>query len=76
MVQTSNCRKPDESCKQHMADKELSIHIAEVFTDKDDTKVYIGVTANTFKERSQNLTKSFKNKRHGNETDLSNTFAS
>ena len=40
-------------------------------TDKDDAKVYIGVTANTFKERFRNQTKSIKNERHGNETELS-----
>ena len=36
-----------------------------------DAKVYVGVTANSFKERFRNHTKSIKNERHGNETELS-----
>ena len=47
------------------------VYKAEVSTDKDNAKVYIGVTANSFKERFRNHTKSIKNERHGNETELS-----
>ena len=47
------------------------VYKAEVSTDKDDAKVYIGVTANSFQERFRNHTKPIKNERHGKETELS-----
>ena len=37
----------------------------------NDTKHYMGMTSNTFKERFRNHMKSFNHKKHSNETELS-----
>ena len=68
---TCNCRKPDECPVSNTCLAKSLVYKAEVSTDKDDAKVYIGVTANSFQERFRNHIKSIKNERHGNETELS-----
>ena len=70
-TKTCNCRKPDECPVSNTCLAKSLVYKAEVSTDKDNAKVYIGVTANSFKERFRNHTKSIKNERHGNETELS-----
>ena len=48
------------------------VYKVEVTTaDNQEKKAYIGVTANTFKERYRNHVKSFKNRKYANETELS-----
>ena len=70
-TKTCNCRKPDQCPVSNTCLAKSLVYKAEVSTDKDNAKVYIGVTANSFKERFRNHTKSIKNERHGNETELS-----
>ena len=48
------------------------IYKATVITNNtQDTKHYIGMTSNTFKERYRNRIKSFTHKKYSNETELS-----
>ena len=70
-TKTCNCRKPDECPVSNTCLAKSLVYKAEVSTDKDNAKVYNVVTANSFKERFRNHTKSIKNERHGNETELS-----
>ena len=49
-TKTCNCRKPNECPVSNTCLAKSLVYKAEVSTDKDDAKVYIGVTATTFKE--------------------------
>ena len=57
-TKTCNCRKPDECPVSNTCLAKSLVYKAEVSSDKDNAKVYIGVTANSFKERYRNHTKS------------------
>ena len=73
LYQHLQTRAEGESCIS-----DTLVYKAEVSTDKDDAKVYIGVTANTFKERFRNQTKSIKLKMNAMATKLNcqSTFGS
>lgn len=66
-----NCRKPDECpLKKNCLDSNI-VYKAEVTCDDGEMKKYIGMTANTFKERFYNHKKSFTNDKYEKETELS-----
>ena len=52
-TKTCNCRRPEECPVSNTCLTKSWVYKAEVSTDKDDAKVYIGVTANTFKRKIQ-----------------------
>ena len=67
-----NCRQPDQCPIQGNCLKTNVIYKAEVTTtDNNETRTYIGVTANDFKTRYRNHSKSLNNKIYHNETELS-----
>ena len=67
-----NCRRADECPTGGKCLQKSVVNKAEVTTaDNQEKKVYIGVTANAFKERYRNHRKSFKNWKYANETELS-----
>ena len=67
-----NCRQPDQCPIHGNCLKTNVIYKAEVTkTDNNETRTYIGVTANDFKTRYRNHSKSLKNKKYHNDTELS-----
>ena len=71
-IDTCNCRRKDERPLPGKCQTKNLIYRANITTaDNGETKHYIGMTANPFKERYRNHTKSFKDKKYANETELS-----
>ena len=67
-----NCRNQEQCPTQGHSLQDNVVYKAEVTTtDNNETKSYIGVTANAFKTRFRNHTKSLNNKKYRNETELS-----
>ena len=67
-----NCRRKEECPIPENCLATNVINKAEVTTtDNAETKKYIGMTSNEFKVRYRNHTKSFRDKKHSNETELS-----
>ena len=67
-----NCRQTDKCPTQGKCLQKSVVYQAEVTaTDNNETKIYIGVTANDFKARYRNHQKSLNNRRYQNETELS-----
>ena len=67
-----NCRSQEQCPMQGHCLQDNVVYKAEVTTsDNNETKSYIGVTANAFKTRFRNHTKSLNNKKYRNETELS-----
>ena len=67
-----NCRKPSECPMNRNCLSASIVYKAEVSTcDTGDRKEYIGMTANSFKERFNNHKKSFNNEKYEKETELS-----
>ena len=66
-----NCRKPDECPLKRNCLHRNIVYEAEVTSDDGEMKKYIGMTANTFKERFYNHKKSFTNDKYEKETELS-----
>ena len=72
IIDTCNCRRKDECPLPGKYQTTNVIYRANITTgDSGETKHYIGMTANPFKERYRNHTKSFKDKKCANETELS-----
>ena len=71
-IDACTCRRKDECLLQGKCQTKNVIFRANITTaDSGETKHYIGMTANPFKERYRNHTKSFKDKKYANETELS-----
>jgi hypothetical protein len=67
-----NCRKANECPLGKHCLKNSLVYQAEVTTrDNGEIKHYVGMTANSFKERYRNHQKSFTNATYKNETELS-----
>ena len=67
-----NCRNKDNCPLQGICLISNPVYKAEVSTtDNTETKLYIGMTSNQFK-RFNNQTKSFRDQKYSNETELSN----
>ena len=67
-----NCRSHEECPLQGSCLTKSIVYKAEVMLkESQEVKQYIGMTANTFKERYNNHKKSFKNPLYQNETELS-----
>ena len=67
-----NCRRKEECPIPENCLATNVIYKAKVTTtDNAETKKYIGMTSNEFKVRYRNHTKSFRDKKHSNETELS-----
>ena len=73
-INTDNCnRRNTHACPlQNKCMSEDVVYKATVITNNtQDTKHYIGMTSNTFKERYKSHIKSFTHKKDSNETELS-----
>ena len=71
-IDTCNCQRKDECPLPGKCQTTNVIYRANITTvDNGETKYYIGMTANPLKERYRNHTKSFKDKKYANETELS-----
>ena len=67
-----NCRNRNDCPIQGDCLQTNVVYKAEITTtDNNETKTYIGVTANEFKTRFRNHTKSIKSTKYQNETELS-----
>ncbi len=67
-----NCRNQKQCPTQGHYLQANVVYKAEVTTtDNNETKTYIGITANEFKTRFRNHTKSLNRKKYRNETELS-----
>ena len=67
-----NCRNKHACPLQNKCMSKDIVHKATINIGKtQDTKNYIGMTSNTFKERYRNNIKSFTRKKYSNETELS-----
>ena len=67
-----NCRDKERCPLQNQCMTKDIVYKAEITTNNSiTTKYYIGMTANTFKERYRNHVKSFQHKKYANETELS-----
>ena len=67
-----NCRSKHACPLQNKCMSKDIVYKAIVITNNtQDTKHYIGMTSNTFKERYRNHIKSFTHKKYSNETELS-----
>ena len=67
-----NCRSHEDCPLQGSCFTKSIVYKAEVtLKESQEVKQYIGMTANTFKERYNNHKKSFKNPLYQNETELS-----
>ena len=66
-----NCRKKDECPMSGKCTNKNVIYQAEVTTSDNQIKRYVGMTSNAFKDRFRNHQKSFREKKHKNETELS-----
>ena len=66
-----NCRRADECPTGGKCLQKSVVYKAEVtIADNQEKKAHIGVTANAFKERYRNHTKSLKNRKYAYETEL------
>ena len=71
-AKTCNCRKPEECPTSNNCLKNEVVYKAEVVTPENNEKmVYVGMTANTFKERYKNHKKSLNDAKYKNNTELS-----
>ena len=69
---TCNCQRPVECPIPGNCLTKSVVYQAEVTTnDNDETKKYIGITANEFKQRYRNHAKSFQHQKYANDTELS-----
>ena len=69
---SSNCRNKETCPLQNKCMSKDIVYKATISTcNTNDTKHYIGMTSNTFKERFRNHIKSFNHKKYSNETELS-----
>ena len=67
-----NCRNKETCPLQNKCMSKDIVYKATISTcNTNDTKHYIGMTSNTFKERYRNHIKSFNHKKYSNETELS-----
>ena len=67
-----NCRSHNQCPMQGNCLQANVVYKADITaTDNNETKTYIGVTANEFKTRFRNHTKSINSKKYQNETELS-----
>ena len=67
-----NCRNKHACPLQNKCMSKDIVYKATISTgNTQDTKHYIGMTSNTFKERYRNHIKSFTHKKYSNETELS-----
>ena len=67
-----NCRNKETCPLQNKCMSKDIVYKATISTcNTNDTKHYIGMTSNTFKERFRNHIKSFNHKKYSNETELS-----
>ena len=66
-----NCRRSNDCPLQNQCLVTNLVYSAKVETNNGQSKEYIGMTANTFKERLNNHTKSFKNAKYRHNTELS-----
>ncbi len=68
----SNCRNVKECAQQYVLDKDLVYQAEATTKDDNDRKIYIGMTARTFKDRYRSLgTRVFDDIKYENETELS-----
>ena len=71
-VDNCNCRNKEACPLQNKCMNKDIVYKATISTSNaNDTKHYIGMTSNTFKERYRNHIKSFTHKKYSNETELS-----
>ena len=71
-IDTCNCRPKDDCPLPGICQTTNLIYGENITTaDNGETKHYIGMIANPFKERYRNHTKSFEDKKYANETELS-----
>ena len=71
-AENCNCRNKHACPLQNKCMSKDIVYKATINTGStQDTKHYIGMTSNTFKERYRNLIKSFTHKKYSNETELS-----
>ena len=70
-MNSCNCRSNSKCPLNGQCMKNNIVYKATVTADNTNTMHYIGMTANTFKERFRNHTISFRNKKYANETELS-----
>ena len=67
-----NCRRKEQCSLQGNCLTNNIVYRADVTTtDTRESKQYIGLTANSFKERYRNHIKSFEDRKYSNETELS-----
>ena len=67
----ANCRKSEDCPLNNNCQSECIVYKAEVKTSDGETREYIGMTANSFKERYYNHKKSFNLEKYEKETELS-----
>ena len=71
-AENCNCRNKHACPLQNKCMSKDIVYNATISTgNTQDTKHYIGMTSNTFKERYRNHIKSFTHKKYSNETELS-----
>ena len=71
-AENCNCRNKHACPLQNKCMSKDIVYKATISTgNTQDTKHYIGMTSNTFKERYRNHIKSFTHKKYSNETELS-----
>ena len=71
-AENCNCRNKHTCPLQNKCMSKDIVYKATILTgNTQDTKHYIGMTSNTFKERYRNHIKSFTHKKYSNETELS-----
>ena len=70
-AENCNCRNKHACPLQKCMSKDIVYKAATPTGNTQDTKHYIGMTSNTFKERYRNQIKSFTHNKHSNETELS-----
>ena len=71
-AENCNCRNKHACPLQNKCMSKDIVYQATIFTgNTQDTKHYIAMTSNTFKERYRNHIKSFTHKKYSNETELS-----
>ena len=66
-----NCRKSEDCPLNNNCQSECIVYKAEVKTSNGETREYIGMTANSFKERYYNHKKSFNLEKYEKKTELS-----
>ena len=70
-IDTCNCRRDEEYPLPGECQTTNVIYQANFTANSGETKHYISMTANPFKERYRNHAKSFKDEKHENKTELS-----